>query len=124
MTFGADDDKQTLRILNSQFIYAESADNYTDIVYIENGIVKRELIDQPLRTLEEKNASDFTLRIHPFYFVNLFKVIKVTGNAQGLRLSFEDPDQSVPVAKRMLPRLKELLKSIHPDVKTNQDLIN
>jgi hypothetical protein len=111
--FSSENEKEILKISPDQFLFAEAADTFTDIVYIENGIVKRNLLQSTLSRIEEANASDFVIRIHRAYLVNLYKVSKVSGNAQGYRLIFENVDETVPVSKRCAKMVRTLLPKMH-----------
>jgi hypothetical protein len=113
LLFTSENEKETLKLSPEQFLYAESADNYTDIVYIENSIVKRELIRSTLKRIETINTCKFIVRTHRTYLVNLRKVKAVTGNSQGYRMIFDDLEETVPVAKRASANVKKLLSEIH-----------
>jgi len=113
LVFNSEDGKEVINLQSDQFMYAESSDNYTDIVYIENGIVRRALIHTSLKRIEGLNAADFVIRVHRAFLVNIRKVKNVTGNAQGYRLRFENLDESVPVAQRMASNVRELIAKVH-----------
>lgn len=113
LVFSSENGKDEVRLSPEKFLYAESADNYTDIVYIENKIVKRELLRSSLKRLEDMNTVDFILRVHRTYLVNLRNVKSVTGNSQGYRLHFGENIESVPVARRSSSLVRELLARIH-----------
>ena len=113
LVFNSENLKDEIKLSANQFLFAESSDNYTDIVYIENGIVKRALIRSSLKRIEDMNTSAFIIRTHRAYLVNLRKVKKVEGNSQGYRLVFENVDETVPVARRSSSLVKDLLSRIH-----------
>ncbi|MBL0341010.1 MAG: LytTR family transcriptional regulator DNA-binding domain-containing protein [Bacteroidetes bacterium] len=94
-------------------MFAESADNYTDIVYIENGIIKRALIRSTLKRIEDMNTAPYIIRVHRAFLVNLRKVKEAVGNSQGFRLVFDNIDETVPVARRSSSQVKDLLAQIH-----------
>lgn len=111
--FNSDNGMETIRLQSDQFLYAESSDNYTDIVYVENMIVRRALIHSSLKNIEEGNKAEFVMRVHRAFLVNMFKVKAVTGNAQGFRLTFDNLDETIPVARRVAARVKEILFYLH-----------
>ena len=113
LVFSSDHEKDVLHLSPEQFLYAESADNYTDVVYIENGIVKRMLLLTTINRIEEINKSDFVTRVHRVYLANLYKVISVSGNSQGYRLIFENIDETVPVSKRSAKSVRTILTKMH-----------
>ncbi len=115
LVFNSDNGKDSIKLQADQFLYAESSDNYTDIVYIENAIVRRALIRSSLKRIEEMNAANYVIRVHRAFLVNMRKVKKVTGNSQGYRLMFENLDETIPVARRVSTQVRDLLAHIHGD---------
>ncbi len=109
IVFNSDNDQDTLRLVADQFLYAESADNYTDIVYVENAIVRRALMRSSLKRLEEMNTTGYVARVHRAFLANIRKVKQVKGNAQGFRLIFDSIDETIPVAMRNAPVVRELI---------------
>ncbi|HEX5002048.1 MAG TPA: LytTR family transcriptional regulator DNA-binding domain-containing protein [Bacteroidia bacterium] len=113
LSFSSDNGKDELRLSCDQFLFAESADNYTDVVYVENGIVKRALIRSTLKRLETLNSTPCIVRPHRAYLVNLSKVTKVAGSSQGYRLLFGETEDTIPVARRNASEVRELLTALH-----------
>lgn len=113
LIFSSDAEGDTLQIYPDQFLFAESADNFTDVVYIENGILKRFLIQATITKIVETNSSEYVTRVHRGYLANLYKVVKVKGNSQSYRLVFNDSDQSVPVSKNTAGVVHSLLARMH-----------
>ncbi len=113
IAFNSDNGNETIRLQSDQFLYAELSDNYTDIVYVENMIIRRALIHSSLKKIEETNKAEFVCRVHRAFLVNMLKVTAVTGNAQGFRLVFENLDETIPVAPRVAAKVKELLTYLH-----------
>lgn len=93
------------------FLFAEAADNYIQINYIEGNILKRYLIRTTLSKLEEA-VSNFPrlVRCHRAYVVNLDQVTSFTGNAQGLILEIKNCEVSIPVSRKMVNDIKAILK--------------
>lgn len=106
--------QETIKIGRGQFLYAESAGTYTDVVYMESGIVKRSLIKTPMTRIESAVAGDCFLRVHPLFIVNVCKVKGITGNAQGCMLWFDEIDESIPVARTEQRQFTTLMKRLHP----------
>lgn len=113
LVFNSENLKDEIRLNPSQFLFAESTENYTDIVYVENGIIKRALIRSTLKRIEDMNKSLFIVRTHRAFLVNLTKVKQVEGNSQGYRLVFDNMDETVPVARRLAGQVKSLLGKLH-----------
>lgn len=93
------------------FLFAEAADNYIQINYIEGNILKRYLIRTTLSKLEEAVSSFPRLvRCHRAYVVNLDQITSFTGNAQGLILEIKNCEVSIPVSRKMVNDIKTILK--------------
>ncbi len=113
LIFNSENLKDEIKLTLNQFLFAESTENYTDVVYIENGIIKKELIRSTLKRIEDMNTSLFIFRTHRSFLVNLRKVKQVEGNSQGYRLVFENMEETVPVARRSARQVKTLLTKLH-----------
>ena len=60
----------------------------------------KEIIRSSLTRLEGQIQIKSIVRCHRSFIVNLDKVIKVSGNAQGFKLHLEGTDFMVPVARK------------------------
>lgn len=102
-----------LELSPSDFVYAESADNYVKIYYDENEILKSKMIRYTLKKLEDIFTSYANIvRCHRAYIVNVHKVSSFSGNAQGLKLQLKNSgDELVPVSRAMVTVIRGLLNS-------------
>jgi len=90
------------------FLFAESADNYLLISFLENGIVKKKLVRTTLSKLEiDFSAVESMLRCHRAFFINLNHVESFKGNAQGLQVKLKWIATEVPVSRKMVPAIKK-----------------
>jgi len=112
--FNSENGKDELRLNTEHFLFAESSANYTDVVYIENGIVRRALIRSTLKRLESLNNIPYVIMVHRAFIANLRKVTKAISNAQGLRLIYEHVEETVPVSKLASAEVKNQLSALHP----------
>lgn len=93
-----------LKFHKNDFHYAEAMENYVKIK-----LDKLETIRITMRDLE-KGLEDFGLiRCHRSYIVNPSKVASVSGNAQGLKLKISDSEFEVPVSRKYIAKIKEVL---------------
>lgn len=113
LVFSSENGKDELRLRCDQFVFAESADNYTDVVYVDNGITRRALIRSTLKRLEGLNEHPCLVRPHRTYLVNLLKVSSVIGNSQGYRLAFKELEETVPVARKNSTAIRQQLADLH-----------
>jgi len=110
-TILADNGKDKFQIFTSDFLYLTSADNYVEIVHFENGEVCKELIRASLSRVESENKLEFVVRCHRSYLVNLHKVSKVSGNAQGYKLHLIDCEFAIPVGRTLSEKVLTMLKN-------------
>jgi hypothetical protein len=105
----AENGKDMLELSEDSLLFIESADNYSTIFYEKDGNLQKELLRSSLTRIEAQIASENIVRCHRSFIVNLDKVEKITGNAQGYKLHLETPELFVPVARKyseIVERLK------------------
>lgn len=108
----AENEKERIELEAGKLLYIESADNYSNVVFFENGNLKRQLIRSSLKRLESQLDESFILRCHRTYIVNLKNVTKVEGNAAGYKLFLGQEKDPVPVSRGFGPLIIEKLKTI------------
>lgn len=102
----SEDKKTTLRLLATELLMMSAADNYVEIRYRRNGVVRTELLRTSLRSLEERTTlPESWWRCHRSHIVNTTAVQRITGTAQGYRLHLEE-GASVPVARSKSAELR------------------
>jgi DNA-binding LytR/AlgR family response regulator len=110
----AENEKDSIEILTENLFYIESSDNYSTVFFEKSGTppeakLQKELLRSSLTRLESQISHENIVRCHRSYIVNLDKVEKVTGNAQGYKLHLKSPELLVPVARKyseIVERLK------------------
>ncbi|GGD51804.1 hypothetical protein GCM10011514_15040 [Emticicia aquatilis] len=105
----AENDRDSIELSTESLYFIESSDNYSTIYYEKQGKLQKELLRSSLTRLESQIPSENIVRCHRSFIVNLDKVEKVTGNAQGYKLHLEAPELLVPVARKyseIVERLK------------------
>ena len=98
----AENEKDSLKISAQNLFYIESSDNYSTVFYQKetDGKLQKELLRSSLTRLESQISSSNIVRCHRSFIVNLDKVTKVTGNAQGYKLHLSSHELVVPVARK------------------------
>lgn len=94
--------KEKLTLVVRNLLYAESEGNYVCLHYLPAGAGTpvTKLLRLTLKQVEESLAVyPDIIRCHRAFVVNLQKVVKVTGNAQGYRLHLEGCGGEVPVSR-------------------------
>jgi len=94
--------KKILPIQSDQLIIIESNGNYINVYFENDNLLKRETIRNTLKNFEyiTNNSSSF-VKCHKSYIVNLNKIKKVSGNAQGYKLEVEALDFEIPVSRNL-----------------------
>lgn len=104
-------ERLTLRPIDLLLITA--SDNYVEIFFLENGKIQKCLFRNTLKSVQESltNYPEF-FRTHKTHLVNLKKVMKITGNAQGLKLHLAELAEPVPVSRNLTATIKDRLSRV------------
>ncbi|TAE71650.1 MAG: LytTR family transcriptional regulator [Bacteroidetes bacterium] len=106
---------EAIELYTQQFIYASAADNYTSIYYLENGVVQSKLLRNTLKNAVAKTQHIPQIaRCHRSYIINVQKVERIMGDAQGLKLFLHRTSEPIPVGKAYLEPIKQLLEQLPP----------
>jgi len=90
--------------------FIRSADNYIEVHHRAGPGVQRTLLRGSLKAVENALAgNERFLRCHKSHLVDLHKVQRVSGNAQGLRLHLEGIEEPVPVSRQLTGVVRERL---------------
>lgn len=112
LVFSSENEKDKLTLKPSQLLYIESADNYSNIVFIEGGVKKKQLMRSSLKRIESQITSSFIMRCHRTFIINLQNVKHIEGNAAGYKVQFPESDVLIPVSRNysnsVIEKLKEL----------------
>ncbi len=87
-----------------------SADNYVEVFHQAGRSIERTVMRGSLKSIEEYLAwNDRFLRCHKRHLVDLRKVLRVSGNAQGLKLHLEGFEEPVPVSRQLTSEVRRRL---------------
>lgn len=101
-----DNQNERLRLLPAQISHLAAADNYVQVFFTENGEMKNRLLRATMRKMEDQLAGNPNFyRCHRTFIVNLNKVERVSGNAQGFRLHL-DSEVALPVSRALNEEIK------------------
>lgn len=101
-----------LTLLPSQLLYAESCSNYVKVVWLAEGAheAQSRLLRLTMKQLEEQVMPyDVLTRCHRAYLVNLRQVKQVSGNSQGCQLRLSACEETVPVSRSYVKKVKDAL---------------
>lgn len=100
LTLIAENEKDALTFPAEALLFIESSDNYCTVVYLKNNQPVKPLLRSSLSRLEKQIDHSHVVRCHRSYVVNLNRVERVTGNAQGYKLHLLDGQFQIPVARQ------------------------
>lgn len=104
----AENEKDIVEITSDDLFFIESSDNYSTVFYQNDKSLQKELLRSSLTRLEGQINLPNIVRCHRSYIVNLDKVEKVTGNAQGYKLHLKSSELTVPVARKYSEIVEQL----------------
>ena len=118
----ADNEKDTVSFPASALLFIESSDNYCTVVYNSytptnfdkalKPLLRSSLSRLETQIADKPNFRSHIVRCHRSYVVNLDRVERITGNAQGYKLHLLGGQFQVPVARRFNDTLISQLKSL------------
>ncbi len=106
------DTQEQLELSKEAFLYAEADDNYSRIVWLEDGEVQNRLLRLTLKNLEEQLPTGPFSRVHRSFLVNLERVEELRGNASGYRLYLAAADAEIPLARTRSREVLDQIESI------------
>ncbi len=112
VTLSGDNQNELIRLDAGQIAWLSAADNYVQVFYFENDVLKNRMLRATLKKMEDALAHcPQFFRCHRTYIVNLEKVREVSGNAQGYRLLLKGADASIPVSRNLNDLIQTKLSS-------------
>lgn len=94
-----------LIIAENDFLLVRSMENYCTFYFIENDSLRKILIRISLSGALQQIGTDSVKRCHRSYIVNLGRVKKIKGNAQGYKLILPEIDFEIPVSRSFIPSI-------------------
>ncbi len=110
INFVSDYKKDNLIIKSDSLILIKSADNYIEVYYESDGIVKKQMIRSTLQKAEEVTTEyEFIFRCHRAFIVNINHIVEIQGNSQGYKLFFKNIDFPVIVSQKYINEFSKLI---------------
>lgn len=110
ITLTAQSSQPSLTLPIHQLFYLEAMQNYVSIHHRKETTIEKVLFRHTLSAMEKQLQNTSIIRCHRSYLVNTNLIEKVTGNAQGLRLTLKGlPNVQIPVSRKYIPILKALM---------------
>lgn len=106
----SDNDSDNFRIQVSEIVYAKSADNYVEVGYHDEGVMKKKMVRNTLRSVEQQLAEfNNFIRTHRTSLVNIQYIDKLNKNINSYWLSLDKTKETIPVSRQYLISVKNLL---------------
>ena len=107
-----ENDRVDFTIPLDQLLFIKAANNYVEVNYLEEEDIKKYLLRNSIRNIEQQLPNPSIKRCHRSYIVNMAKVGRITGNAQGYKLHFPfTAEYVVPVSRSKGKELLELMNT-------------
>ena len=101
---------ESLTIDPEDIIVIRSAGNYIEIFLVHEGTLNKKMMRMPLKKAEAQLSQfTFIVRTHRSFLVNIHHIIHAQGNSQGLKISLQYVEFTVPVSRNFITRIKELM---------------
>jgi len=95
-----------------QLFFIKAANNYVEINYLEADKMRKHLLRNSIKNIDQQLDFPTVKRCHRSYLVNMDKVGKITGNAQGYKIHFPfSAEFVVPVSRSKGKELLAILKA-------------
>jgi len=113
ITIYSNNNKNFIKLISSQLIAIEANGNYINVYYEEEVNVKKEMLRNTLKKIGDViNENINFVRCHKSYIVNLSKLKRVSGNAQGYKLIYNNLDFEIPVSRNLSKQILGKIKQI------------
>jgi len=90
----------TFKFRENELIFIKSEDNYCNVFYILDEVIRTQLLRITLKNIESQLVTfpDF-IRSHRSFIVNKKQISKITGNARAYYVHFNNCDEVVPISR-------------------------
>lgn len=104
-------DKERLELPARELLFLEAEGNYVILGFERDGSLQKEMFRSTLREVMDQLTDHPSMeQVHRSFSANLDRVVRVSGNSQGLQLHFDESDLAIPVSRRKAPEIKGLLE--------------
>lgn len=106
--FSSDYGNEKLTLPIADVVLLKSADNYVEIIYLEENNLKKKLIRNTLRNIEQqiRPYSNF-IRCHRTAIVNIYHIEELNLKYSNYFLSIREYDEQIPVSRQYLLKIRE-----------------
>ena len=105
--------KDSISLTLNDLLFIEAEDNYISISYLEKEILKKQLLRATMKDVAKDLNSEFVLRCHRSFIVNINKVEKVIKDGHQMKLFIPELAFPIIVSRSYIPKIKTLLDTYH-----------
>ena len=88
-----------LKLLPKELLYIKSEGNYLEVFYLHTKNIKKQLIRNTLKNIEDVLPEQVFLRCHNRFIINGHHILKVEGNARNLILHLKEVSETIPISR-------------------------
>ena len=107
-----DNQDERLAIPEDKLLFIKAALNYSEVFFLKEGQLKREILRISMNRVEEQLSHDFICRTHRSFICNLRKVDQVSRRNKGLLLSFAGTDETACCSRKYKAEIRDKLGSL------------
>ncbi len=108
IVISSENGREQLLLDEEQLLFIRAAENYVEVHYLLKQQLQRKLIRTTMKSVCDTVAHlPGLFRCHKSYLVNLSKVKRVSGNAQGFKLHLAQSEEPVPVSRNLNQEIKK-----------------
>ncbi|MEL6250947.1 MAG: LytTR family DNA-binding domain-containing protein [Bacteroidota bacterium] len=112
--FQTENEKEVLSVKLDHLLFLKSESNYVAIFYLYNGQLKKRLIRNSLKKLEQELKHPSLIRVHRSYMLNMLNAVSVNRNPKSYQVLLEKADKyPIPVSPTYMKEFDERLKELN-----------
>ena len=105
--------KVMLTLKTEDLVYLKAEDNYIQVAYVHNNLIRKKLIRNSLKSAENELQSKEFLRIHRSYLINLRNIDNVKRDRSRLQVQMTHvPDELFPVSSSYQDTLESAISDL------------
>lgn len=105
--------KDSISLTLNDLLFVEAEDNYISVTYVEKEKLKKQLLRATMKDVEKELNSDFVIRCHRSFIVNMNKVEKVIKEGHQIKLFIPELTVPIIVSRSYVSKITELLDTRH-----------
>lgn len=111
--FVAENGKESFSVQSEQLLYIEAQENYIAIYSIQEGVIKKSLLRNSLKRLEQEFPETLLLRCHRSFMVNVHQISQIKARYRQLTLLLRAGQVEIPVSRKYQQIVKSKLTTGH-----------